>query len=171
MTFGKNNSSSATAFLGQVLQSAPPDARGQALTDGQARDFQKRFNTSANGPFEAAVVFLQALGVYDNMKQQVSAADVLDALFYVIAGSAVDRHADQYRKLLEAYWSNRAAMPNSLGGQPLDLITRKEPSTRSYGSLKLTLGAGCMIAEIDSTRFVASIAQTLRTNFRNCRNP
>jgi hypothetical protein len=171
MTFGSGGGSSGgNTLLSGLLQNAPQEARTLHFMEDRARNFRQQFNITVNGPFDDAVVFFQALRVFDSMRGTTSASDALDALFYVIAGSAADRYSSQYRRLLEAYWSNRSAMSSSLGS-PLDLISRGETTNRSFGPLNLTLGAGCFIAEIEGTRFVASIAQSLRADFKNCRSP
>jgi len=167
MTFGSSNNSSGNRLLSALLQGAPQDARQLRFNDGAARNFRQQFNVPLNGPFDAAVVFFQALRALESVRQETSAVDVLDALFYVISGSAAEQHEAQYRRLLDAYWSNRSSISSSLQ-DPLGLISQRGLIERSYGSLKLTLGAGCLIADIDNTRFIASIAQSLRTEFRNC---
>ena len=170
MTFGSTNSSKANAFLGGLLQGAPPDARQFHFSEGGVRTYRQQFNVTANGPFDNAVLFFQALRVLDSIRKETSAADTLDALFFVMAGSATESFAEEYGKLLRTYWDNRSSIASSLQA-PLELMAQKNLTDRSFGSFRLTLGGGCLIAEIENTRFVASIAQSLRTDFRNCRSP
>lgn len=167
MSFGGSSSGKGNAILGSILQQAPQELRQLRFLDGGARSYLQQFNISINGPFDAAVVYFQALRIIDSIRSDTRSVDAFDALVYVIAGSVTEDKAVSYRRFIQNYWEIRSSLASSID-RPFDLMSRRELTERSYGSLRLAFGGGCFVAQIDNARFVASITDALRTELSNC---